>query len=148
MRLWRSQTVLLITLFSIAASLVLQDIRCSALVGDDVFEAIFSANWTQLNINDSGAFQVPDGQCMSMSLTYQKCTEVLPGSGVYRVPHSRIFANGVACGSRTINASEDELWFDSHMLLASAEVYASPDGIVNSSLASTGLAAAVSSHGS
>eukprot|EP00177_Eucheuma_denticulatum_P005620 GFKZ01010228.1.p1 GENE.GFKZ01010228.1~~GFKZ01010228.1.p1 ORF type:complete len:469 (-),score=44.65 GFKZ01010228.1:79-1485(-) len=59
--------------------------------------------------------RIPDINCPSHSAQY---TDIIAkGDGTYRVPHSRILMDGKKCGSLGANATEDELWVDSHMEL-------------------------------
>jgi hypothetical protein len=81
---------------------------------DDVFNMIFGGNWTQLNYGKRGEYRVPEGQCTSLTVLYGKYIEQAPGVKVFRVPHSRIYANGFQCGRLPANASEDDLWLVSH----------------------------------
>lgn len=53
--------------------------------------------------------------CVSRSAQYTKL--IARGDGTYRVPHSGIYMDGKRCGSLAENATDDELWLDSHMEL-------------------------------
>lgn len=59
--------------------------------------------------------RVPARNCPSVSVHY---ADMIPkGDGTYRVPHSRIYMDGIKCGSLPENATEDDLWVDDHMEL-------------------------------
>lgn len=59
--------------------------------------------------------RVPIRNCPSISVKYTHI--IAKGDGTYRVPHSRIYMNGMKCGNLPDSATEDDLWVDNHMEL-------------------------------
>jgi Hint module len=102
-------------------------------------ESIFSHSYTRLeaaqysNLDnagiavDSGIKDILSTHCQANVTRYTRHIQTTNNSSIFRIPHSGIFSDGASCGTKPAGASDDELWLDSHMTLAPAQLLATQE---------------------
>lgn len=104
-----------------AALVTLVILCCVISIGhaiDGEFEKLLSTEWVILNNDSRLGPPIPDKQCRAREYRYTTSIRQAEGREVFRVPHSRMYADGAKCGSIADGASEDQLYIDDHMIVA------------------------------
>jgi hypothetical protein len=86
-----------------------------------VLDHILTVNYSRLNLKNALLAQPPPRMCRTSMTQYRLKMPSDDHPDVYRLPHSRIFEDGVRCGDKAESYPEARLWIEPHMLLVPYE---------------------------
>jgi hypothetical protein len=105
----------------------------------DLLSSIVNVNYTRLDFAQcskidpngvavsTGVADILARHCQTSKIQYMRKIQMTDNLSVYRIPHSTIYADGVACGDKPANSTDADLWIDSYMTLFPARFLASQE---------------------